>query len=109
MGESNIGTCSIDVYTPVLKLSILFLNLDEYLSIVLGQMGFWFEREVLPMDEYWSLLNEVVDSLRLKSVASIIETFLSFESEGFLGLRRKLISSSLKPSSLKVKPYQHEK
>jgi hypothetical protein len=52
MGESNIGTCSIDVYTPVLKLSILFLNLDEYLSTVLGQMGFWFEREVLPMDEY---------------------------------------------------------
>jgi hypothetical protein len=41
MGEDNIGTCSIDVYTPVLKLSILFLNLDEYLSTVLGQMGFF--------------------------------------------------------------------
>ena len=62
-----------------------------------GQMGFWFEREVLPMDEHCSFLYEVNDSLRLKSVACRIETLLSFESEGFLGLKCKLFPLSLKP------------
>jgi hypothetical protein len=94
MGESKNETCSISVYTPVLKLFILLLNLDERLEYCVGSDGFGFEREVLPMDEHWSLLDEVIDSLRLKSVASRIESLLSFESEGFLGLKRKLLPLS---------------
>jgi len=49
------------------------------------------------MDEHCLLLEEVNNSIRLKSVACRIETLLSFESDGFLGLKCKLFPLSLKP------------
>jgi len=81
--------------------SFCFSSLDERFQYSVGSDGFWFEREVLPMDEHCLLLEEVNDSLRLKSVACRIETLLSFESDGFLGLKRKLFPLSLKPLWLK--------
>jgi hypothetical protein len=52
MGGNKIETCSIGVNIPVLKLFILFLNLDEMLEYCVGSDGLRLEREVLPMDEH---------------------------------------------------------